>query len=609
MFPHGPRAPVRLAALLALPALLTFLALMAVMALQACDLTGAAPAPRQYLSLKVSDSLRNYSALHIVLISVSPRDTLETLWDGPLTDAASLRKLPTEKYAGGSVDIYVEGRQGWDIPYRILVEYRGSADNPKVVALPAILLPDTLPPVLVKLGKDTVLSEKGAPYVESGITCTDAKDGKIVPVASGALDIGTLGNYPLTYSCHDKAGNAAAAVIRVVTIIPVVDRVAPTVVLTGPDFVGILLGKAYTDGGAHCEDDKDRNLPVQQSGSVNTSVAGNYKILFSCTDLSGNRSPQIFRTVQVADAADSTNPSLIFKSGKLFEVGLGTAFVEPVVVCIDANDGNLEVTRTGSVDIQRVGAYPLFYSCSDKSGNRDTATLMVAVTKRTVFSAEQEAEIDTLDLQRNANHGFTGALKFTAYPSDQYITLVKFDLSKVAKAGLSSARIHFRTFGGGAKWTSTPVPLTFRINLVKSPWVEGTGNWYWADGGWLNAGNILFANYTLSDSIKAKSANSLFSDGIAPVDKAIARAENLVFTASDPVTLTYSDKHGPGAIPKAADLVDLDLDVTAYLKAADSAADFGFLITVEGVPAGRNISFLTKEVGDGSFGPELILSY
>jgi hypothetical protein len=521
-----------------------------------------------------------------------------------------LRKLPVKKYAGGPVDLYVEGREGVDLPYRMLIRYRGAA-KPAWVMLEPILVPDADPPKLSMVPPDTLIHEKGKVFQEPGIACSDAKDGAIPPVTSGTVNVDSLGTYDLLYSCRDKAGNAAKDAKRAVTVIPMLDRVAPRVVLNGSDFVGVLLEQKFIDSGAVCLDDRDVGLTVDRKGSINTSQIGIQKLLYSCSDRNGNQSPQVVRTVQVINrnAGDSAKPSLVFETGKTVEVGRGSAFADPVVVCIDGNDGNLEVTRAGTVDVQKLGEYPLFFSCTDRAGNRDTATLVVRVTQPNAIFAQQESSIDTLDVQRNPNHGFTGALKFTSYPADRYITLVKFDLAKASLPGLKSAYIRFRTFGTGSQWTSERISPKFRISRVKSSWVEGTGNWYWSEGGWKNGGEALFANYVLTDSIKAGSGNPLSSDGISSVDKAIARAENLEFLGSQEVGVAYSGLHGPGAIPAPANLVNVDLDVTGYLQSAEPALDFGILITVEGVPAGRSISFLTKEVGDGSFAPELILSY
>lgn len=59
------------------------------------------------------------------------------------------------------------------------------------------------------------------PYVEPGATWTDAVDGSGNAILGGdTVDVTTPGDYTVTYNYTDSAGNPAAEVTRIVTVLP-----------------------------------------------------------------------------------------------------------------------------------------------------------------------------------------------------------------------------------------------------------------------------------------------------------------------------------------------------------------------------------------------------
>jgi len=59
----------------------------------------------------------------------------------------------------------------------------------------------------------------------------------------------------------------------------------------------------------------------------------------------------------------------------------GTPWADPGAVAIDAYDGQVAVTRSGSVNWRRAGYYDVVYSAVDGSGNRAVAVRRVHVIK------------------------------------------------------------------------------------------------------------------------------------------------------------------------------------------------------------------------------------
>ena len=149
---------------------------------------------------------------------------------------------------------------------------------------------DTTPPVLTLTGDATVIISAGTAYTDAGATCTDDTDGAISPISSGTVDISTPGNYAISYSCTDTAGNAAAPVARTVLV---ADTTPPVLTLTGGTTSTIDLGTTYTAPVATCTDNVDGAISPVSSGTVDASTAGTYSISYSCTDTAGNKATQL----------------------------------------------------------------------------------------------------------------------------------------------------------------------------------------------------------------------------------------------------------------------------------------------------------------------------
>ena len=81
----------------------------------------------------------------------------------------------------------------------------------------------------------------------------------------------------------------------------VVDTTAPAITLNGPANLTLEChAGTYTDQGATATDDVDGAVEVSVSGSVNTTVEGDYTITYTATDAAGNTATAT-RTVHVVD--------------------------------------------------------------------------------------------------------------------------------------------------------------------------------------------------------------------------------------------------------------------------------------------------------------------
>jgi len=192
---------------------------------------------------------------------------------------------------------------------------------------------------------------------------------------------------------------------------------------------------------------------------------------------------------------------------------------------------------------------------------------------------------------------------------------MQFDLSTVSLTGFDSAKVILKTYAYGPTWDGSPVTLKAHIFKIKHTWTEGTGNWYWNAGGWQNQGDVILANYEPSDAIKAASTNPTAATGNTYQDTYLVRSDSLTLVGTQNVTMTYPaasihhDFNSP--IPGPADLVDMELDLSSYVRdMAGNSADCGFIIYLENLPsAGDYVGTMTKEEGDGSYGAKLYLYY
>ncbi len=160
---------------------------------------------------------------------------------------------------------------------------------------------DTVKPVLTLNGDTniTLTLTVGDTYVDAGATATDNKDGDITDaiVVDNPVDTTTAGTYTITYTVSDAAGNEATAT-RTVTVVLPTDTTAPVITLNGGD-VTLTVGETYTEEGATATDDRDGNVTVDINGTVNTTTAGIYTIVYTASDLAGNQASPVTRTVTV----------------------------------------------------------------------------------------------------------------------------------------------------------------------------------------------------------------------------------------------------------------------------------------------------------------------
>ncbi len=257
---------------------------------------------------------------------------------------------------------------------------------------------DTSAPVITLVGASNLTHEQGTTYADEGATAIDDIDGSVSLSTSGA--VGTAaGDYTLTYTATDSAGNTATA-NRTVTV---TDTIAPEITLLGSINTNHELPSTYTDAGASAIDSADGEITVSTTGSVG-NTAGSYTLTYTATDAAGNTS-NATRTVTVAD---TIAPIITVTGESNITLAIGTDYTDTGASANDAVDGEVTVSTTGNVE-NTAGTYTLTYTATDSAGNSATAT-------RTIIVGELTAETD-LVVFKNGAVGTTWDKSINAFDS------------------------------------------------------------------------------------------------------------------------------------------------------------------------------------------------
>ena len=244
----------------------------------------------------------------------------------------------------------------------IVTDAAGNVSNHLIIADFVI---DTTVPVLTLTGANPLPAELGTAFTDPGAT---SNGGETVSV-SGTVNKDVIGDYTLTYSATDTAGNTGTITRNV----QVRDNTAPVITLTGANPLTIQQHGTYTEPGATA----DGGETVSITGSVNVDVLGNYTITYSAADNVGNSSV-ISRTVRVIDDVASTitligpNPLIL---------NLGATFIDPGAT----SSSGETVHMTTSLNTLVAGDYNVTYNSTDKNSNVGTAVRVVRVVNNEAY--------------------------------------------------------------------------------------------------------------------------------------------------------------------------------------------------------------------------------
>ncbi len=290
----------------------------------------------------------------------------------------------------GDVTVMTEGTVDTNTPGEYMLTYKvtdaagnSSSETRKVIVTDAA---DTTAPVITLNDKSIVYLKTGETYSEAGATASDVDDDNIIVTTEGVVDTGTAGEYVVTYTATDAAGNTTTATRKVIVIDP--DKAAPIISLNDASVVYLKTGGKYVDAGAGAVavDANDGDLKVTTEGTVDTSTPGEYIITYSVTDSAGNTSTKTRKVI--VSASDTSAPVIKLNGASVIYLEKGESYSDASATAQDEDDGEVKVKTEGAVDTQTVGQYVITYTSTDPAGNSSTSSRRVIVSDKAVMMPE-----------------------------------------------------------------------------------------------------------------------------------------------------------------------------------------------------------------------------
>jgi hypothetical protein len=209
------------------------------------------------------------------------------------------------------------------------------------------------------------------------------------------------------FTATDSAGNSASDT----QTITVIDNTPPTLTLNGASSMTVECHTTFTDPGASSSDNCAGPVPVTTTGSVNANTPGTYTLSYTATDVAGNTTGPITRTVTVVD---TIAPTITLNGASSIQVECHTSFTDPGATAADSCDSNVPVTVSGSVNVNVPGDYTLSYNASDDSGNAATTVTRLVMVRDTIAPA--------ITLNSYAPSMWPPNHKYTTFQLTQFVT-------------------------------------------------------------------------------------------------------------------------------------------------------------------------------------------
>ena len=158
-------------------------------------------------------------------------------------------------------------------------------------------------PVITANGPLNTTVECATSYVDPGATAVDACQGPVPVTTASTVNTSQVGNYAVTYTAADQAGDQATPVVRTVNV---TDTTAPVVSVIGANPVTVECATPFVDPGATAADSCAGPVAVAETGAVNAGVPGSYTLGYAATDPSGN----VGVASRVVNVNDTTAPAI-----------------------------------------------------------------------------------------------------------------------------------------------------------------------------------------------------------------------------------------------------------------------------------------------------------
>lgn len=153
----------------------------------------------------------------------------------------------------------------------------------------------------------------------------------------------------------------------------------PTITIIGKDSIKHQVNTTYNDSGATAIDSANNDITanIVVTGTVNSNTFGTYKITYTITDGNGIKT-SVIRTVVVTDCIPPTLSTIM--GTEVMTVCINDlTFTEPAVTATDNYFTTVNITRTGTYDITKLGDYTITYTATDGAGNKAIYTRVIRI--------------------------------------------------------------------------------------------------------------------------------------------------------------------------------------------------------------------------------------
>ncbi len=238
------------------------------------------------------------------------------------------------------------------------------------------ITPDTTKPTITLNGANSIAVNKGEPYVELGASAIDDRDGELSVYTTttggrgiGFIDTRIIGEYLITYSALDSAGNTVKTTRTVSIVMPSSITISPiTITIIGEPVITLKQHDPYVEAGATAVDDQGNTLPVSITGSVDTSTQGDFIVTYTAEKPSFTP-VHITRTISITPSPENfvgiwhttLNRSPTIATGRLgsnYDIHWGSGVVTRNVVDRDLSS---PFNEYGEQTIWISGDYPRLY--------------------------------------------------------------------------------------------------------------------------------------------------------------------------------------------------------------------------------------------------------
>lgn len=347
--------------------------------------------PGDYLvTYRVSDSAGNsVQATRTVTVvdTTSPvvtllgNDAMTVECHGSFTDPGAT----ANDACAGELTVSVSGTVNVNTPGSYVLTYTATDPaNNLGTATRTVTVVDTTPPVVTLVGDAVITVECHGTFSDPGATAADVCSGDLTAaiVGTGSVDADAPGEYVLTYTATDAAGNSASAIRTV----KVRDTTAPVVALLGDAAMTVECHGTFNDPGATADDVCAGQLTVTVSGTVDVNTPGSYTLTYAATDPAGNAGSAT-RTVTVQD---TTPPLVTCPAPSQVIAGVNCQVALPDLRATTVVSDSCSATTETIISQQpepgtalTLGTHTVTLTATDAAGNTATCTTTVTVVDET----------------------------------------------------------------------------------------------------------------------------------------------------------------------------------------------------------------------------------